>query len=75
MAVRSLAGAIDNEPGLNRISIVIAAPSPYALAVGVVDGTSNLVIKPLAALSVPGISGNARLAKGELVLSRYAKVF
>jgi two-component system, chemotaxis family, sensor kinase CheA len=57
LLVRSLAGAHDNEPGLERIGIVIAAPSPYALMVGVVDGTPDLVIKPLTALSLPGLTG------------------
>jgi two-component system chemotaxis sensor kinase CheA len=46
----------------------VAAPSPYVLSVGAVDGTADLVIKPLTALSVPGITGTARSAEGELVL-------
>jgi len=33
-----------------------------------VDGTADLVIKPLTALSVAGINGTARSAEGELVL-------
>jgi hypothetical protein len=40
LTVRSLAGALDNELGLERICIVIAVPSPYALAVGVVSSFS-----------------------------------
>lgn len=60
LPVRSLASAFVDEPSLERIGIVIAAPSPYVLAVGVVDGTADLVIKPLPALSVPGISSSAR---------------
>jgi two-component system chemotaxis sensor kinase CheA len=68
LPVRSLAGALDYEPGVERVGIVIAAPSPYVLAVGAVDGTAELVIKPLTALSVPGITGTARSAEGELVL-------
>lgn len=68
LPVRSLAGALEYEPGVERVGIVIAAPSPYVLAVGAVDGTADLVIKPLTALSVPGITGTARSAEGELVL-------
>jgi two-component system chemotaxis sensor kinase CheA len=68
LPLRSLAGALDYEPGVERVGIVIAAPSPYVLAVGAVDGTADLVIKPLTALSVPGITGIARSAEGELVL-------
>jgi two-component system chemotaxis sensor kinase CheA len=66
LPMRSLAGALDNELGPERIGIVIAAPSPYALAVGVVDGTADLVIKPLTALSLAGICRNARSAKVSL---------
>jgi len=63
LPVRSLARALEYEPGVERVGIVIAAPSPYVLAVGAVDGTEELVIKPLTALSVPGISGTARSAE------------
>jgi len=34
----------------------------------IVDGTADLVIKPMTALTVPGIAGTARSAEGELVL-------
>ena len=68
LPVRSLAGSLGYEPGEERVGIVVAAPSPYVLAVGAVDGTADLVIKPLTALSVPGITGTARSAEGELVL-------
>jgi len=33
-----------------------------------VDGTADLVIKPMTALSVPGVAGTARSAEGDLVL-------
>jgi two-component system chemotaxis sensor kinase CheA len=68
LPVRSLAGALGYEASEERVGIVIAAPSPYVLAVGAVDGTADLVIKPLTALTVPGITGTARSAEGELVL-------
>jgi len=47
---------------------VIAAPSPYVLAVGAEDVTADLVIKPFATLSVPGITGTAQSPEDELVL-------
>ncbi|MET0963486.1 MAG: chemotaxis protein CheA [Noviherbaspirillum sp.] len=68
LPVRSLAAALGYEPGEERVGIVVAAASPYVLAVAAVDGTADLVIKPLTALSVPGITGTARSAEGELVL-------
>ena len=49
-------------------SNVVAAPQPYILAVAAVDGTADLVIKPMTAISVDGITGTARSAEGELVL-------
>ena len=68
LPVRSLAASLGYEPAEERVGIVVAAPSPYVLTVGAVDGTADLVIKPLTALSVPGITGTARSAEGELVL-------
>jgi two-component system chemotaxis sensor kinase CheA len=68
LPVRSLAASLGYEPGEEKVGIVVAAPSPYVLAVAAVDGTADLVIKPLTALSVPGITGTARSAEGELVL-------
>jgi two-component system chemotaxis sensor kinase CheA len=68
LPVRSLAASLGYEPVEERVGIVVAAPSPYVLSVGAVDGTADLVIKPLTALSVPGITGTARSAEGELVL-------
>lgn len=68
LPVRSLAASLGYEPGEERVGIVVAAASPYVLAVAAVDGTADLVIKPLTALSVPGITGTARSAEGELVL-------
>lgn len=68
LAVRSLAGILGYEPCKEKVGIVIAAPQPYILAVEAVDGTADLVIKPLTALTVPGVNGTARSAEGELVL-------
>ena len=68
LAVRSLARILGYEPGKEKVGVVIAAPQPYILAVDGVDGTADLVIKPLTALSVPGVNGTARNAEGELVL-------
>ncbi|RJF98089.1 chemotaxis protein CheA [Noviherbaspirillum saxi] len=68
LAVRSLAGILGYEQCKEKVGIVIAAPQPYILAVEAVDGTADLVIKPLTALAVPGVNGTARSAEGELVL-------
>jgi two-component system chemotaxis sensor kinase CheA len=68
LPVRSLAGALSYEDCSERVGIVINAPSPYILSVTAVDGTADLVIKPMTALSVEGITGTARSAEGELVL-------
>jgi two-component system chemotaxis sensor kinase CheA len=68
LPVRSLAGALGYEACSERVGIVVAAPQPYILAVSAVDGTADLVIKPMTAISVDGITGTARSAEGELVL-------
>lgn len=68
LPVRSLAGVLGYTPDTERVGIVMAAAQPYILAVSAVEGTADLVIKPLTALPVPGISGTARSAEGELVL-------
>jgi len=68
LAVRSLAQILGYPPGREKVGIVIAAPQPYILAVDGVDGTADLVIKPLTAIAVHGINGTARSAEGELVL-------
>lgn len=68
LPVRSLATALGYELGTERVGIVIASPQPYILAVEAVDGTADLVIKPMTAISVAGITGTARSAEGELVL-------
>ncbi len=68
LPVRSLASSLGYTPGLERVGIVIASPQPYILAVEAVDGTADLVIKPMTAISVAGITGTARSAEGELVL-------
>ena len=68
LAVRSLAQILGYEPCREKVGIVIAAPQPYIVAVEAVEGTADLVIKPLTALAVPGVNGTARSAEGELVL-------
>jgi two-component system chemotaxis sensor kinase CheA len=68
LPVRSLAAALGYEPCTERVGIVINAPQPYILAMEAVDGTADLVIKPMTALSVEGITGTARSAEGSLVL-------
>lgn len=68
LPVRSLARILGYEPCTERVGIVIAADNPYILALESVDGTSDLVIKPLTCISTPGITGTARSAEGELVL-------
>ncbi|GGX85567.1 chemotaxis protein CheA [Massilia dura] len=68
LPVRSLASALGYELSAERVGIVINAPQPYILAVGAVDGTADLVIKPMTALTVEGVTGTARSAEGDLVL-------
>jgi two-component system chemotaxis sensor kinase CheA len=68
LPVRSLATSLGYEECPERVGIVINAPQPYILAVESVDGTADLVIKPMTALTVEGITGTARSAEGELVL-------
>lgn len=68
LPVRSLATSLGYTQGVERVGIVIASPQPYILAVEAVDGTADLVIKPMTAISVAGITGTARSAEGELVL-------
>src|SRR5690606_577123 len=52
LPVRSLAGALGYELATERVGIVISAPQPYILSVGAVDGTADLVIKPMTAMHV-----------------------
>ena len=68
LPVRSLANALGYDPCSEKVGIVVAAPQPYILAVEAVDGTADLVIKPMTAIAVEGITGTARSAEGELVL-------
>jgi two-component system chemotaxis sensor kinase CheA len=68
LPVRSLAGSLGYATGLEKVGIVIAAPQPYILSVGKVEGTADLVIKPMTAMKVAGVAGTARSAEGELVL-------
>jgi two-component system chemotaxis sensor kinase CheA len=68
LPVKSLGSILGYEKSPERVGIVISAPSPYILAVDSVDGTADLVIKPLTCLTTPGITGTARSAEGELVL-------
>ncbi len=68
LPVRSLGRILGYDKSTERVGIVIAAPNPYILSVDAVDGTADLVIKPLTCVSTPGITGTARSAEGELVL-------
>ncbi|MFZ6753655.1 chemotaxis protein CheA [Undibacterium sp. Dicai25W] len=68
LPVKSLGKTLGYSPSSERVGIVIAAPNPYILSVDSVDGTADLVIKPLTCISTPGITGTARSAEGELVL-------
>ncbi|TFW31914.1 chemotaxis protein CheA [Massilia horti] len=68
LPVRSLATSLGYEQCKERVGIVVNSPQPYILAVESVDGTADLVIKPMTALTVEGITGTARSAEGELVL-------
>ena len=68
LPVLSLSGALGYEPATEKVGIVIAAPHPYIVAVEAVDGTADLVIKPMTAMPARGIAGTARSAEGELVL-------
>ncbi|HEY8099627.1 MAG TPA: chemotaxis protein CheA [Burkholderiaceae bacterium] len=66
--VRSLGEILGYEPATERIGIVIACQQPYILAAEKIEGTAEMVIKPLTAMTVVGITGTARSAEGELVL-------
>jgi two-component system chemotaxis sensor kinase CheA len=68
LPVKSLGGILKYDPSPERVGIVIASPNPYILALDAVDGTADLVIKPLTCITTPGITGTARSAEGELVL-------
>lgn len=68
LPVKSLGRILGYTPATERVGIVIAAPNPYILSVESVDGTADLVIKPLTCITTPGITGTARSAEGELVL-------
>lgn len=68
LPVLSTAEVLGYEPCKEQAGIVIAAPKPYILSVEALDGTADLVIKPLAGIEVKGISGTTRSAEGELVL-------
>jgi two-component system chemotaxis sensor kinase CheA len=68
LPVRSLAGALGYLPQSERLGIVVVAAKPYILAVCAVEGTAEMVIKPMSAINANGISGTARSAEGALVL-------
>ncbi len=68
LPVRSLAGVLGYPVHEERIGIVVASPKPYILGVCLVEGTADLVIKPLTAMPARGIAGTARSAEGSLVL-------
>lgn len=68
LPIRSLARILGYEACAERVGIVISAESPYILALESVEGTSDLVIKPLTCIHTFGVTGTARSAEGELVL-------
>lgn len=68
LPVLSMANVLGYDACPEQAGIVISAPSPYILSVEALDGTADLVIKPLSGIEVTGISGTTRSAEGELVL-------
>ena len=68
LPVLSMASVLGYDPCLEQAGIVVAAPNPYILAVEALDGTADLVVKPLSGIDVSGIAGTTRSAEGELVL-------
>ena len=68
LPVRSLAAVLGYPPQAERLGIVVVAAKPYILAVCGVEGTAEMVIKPMTAISANGIGGTARSAEGALVL-------
>jgi two-component system chemotaxis sensor kinase CheA len=68
LPVHSLAAVLGYVPGEESLGVVVNAPSPYILAVDGVDGTADLVIKPLTSLNAKGMTGTSRSAEGDLVL-------
>lgn len=68
LPVRSLATVLGYPAREERLGIVVASPKPYILGVCLVEGTADLVIKPLTAMPARGIAGTARSAEGSLVL-------
>lgn len=68
LPVLSMAKVLGYDPCKEQAGIVIAAPHPYILSVEMLDGTADLVIKPLSGIEVTGISGTTRSAEGDLVL-------
>lgn len=68
LPLRSLAGVLGYDIQEERLGIVVASTKPYILGVCAVEGTADLVIKPLSAIPARGIAGTARSAEGSLVL-------
>jgi len=68
LPVRSLAGVLGYLPQSERLGIVVVAAKPYILGVCGVEGTAEMVIKPMTAINANGIGGTARSAEGALVL-------
>jgi two-component system, chemotaxis family, sensor kinase CheA len=68
LPVRSLAGVLGYTPKAERLGLVVACAHPYILSVRAVEGTADLVIKPMTAMPARGIAGTARSAEGSLVL-------
>jgi two-component system chemotaxis sensor kinase CheA len=68
LPVRSLAGVLGYPRGAERLGIIIAAPEPYVLTVEDIEGTTDLIIKPLTAVQAQGVTGTSRSSLGEMVL-------
>lgn len=68
LPVRSLAGVLGYTPKEERLGLVVTCAYPYILSVRAVEGTADLVIKPMTAMPARGIAGTARSAEGSLVL-------
>ncbi len=68
LPVRSLAESLGYPAHEERLGIVVASSQPHILSVSSVEGTADLVIKPLTALESPGIAGTARSPEAEIVL-------
>lgn len=68
LPVKSLASVLGYEPALEQLGLVVACSDPYVLSVCCIEGTADLVIKPMTSIRARGIAGTARSAEGVLVL-------